>query len=175
MPAVASTYEPIMNALLALLQAQLQPAPFRYISRRFVTWEGLLQDIQSGLTPFPQPALLFYDGVGFGGGKTRYEERGRGRPTVRVISRTIVCYAQLPGGNTPSGVDRTTPGGSVFAPLVEAIEGVFQTRDGDGAALTLGGLVSHAWIEGDSHWLTGDIDPTGQGMFTIPINFMVPY
>lgn len=164
-----------MTALLALLQAQLVPGVFRQVQRRMVTWEQLQQDVQQGILPFPQPALILFDGAGLGGGKTRYEERGRGRPTVRIISRTIVCYAQMPGGNTPSGIDHTTPGGSVFAPLVEAIEGVFQTRDQDGAALTLGGLVSHAWLEGDSVWVTGDIDPTGQGMFTMPVQIMVPY
>lgn len=175
MTAVPPTYEPIMNALLALLQAQLLPAPFRQVQRRMVMWETLLFDIQNGIAPFPQPALILFDGVGLGGGKTRYEERGRGRPTVRVISRTIVVYAQMPGGGTPGGVDHTTPGGTVFAPLVEAIEGVFQTRDQDGAALTLGGLVSHCWLEGDSMWITGDIDPTGQGMLTMPVQIMVPY
>lgn len=174
MTALPPTYEPVMNALLALLRAQLQPGVFRTVQRRMVTWQQLVTDIQSGVIPFPQPALILYDGVGLGGGTTRYEQRQR-TLTVRVLSRTLIVYAQLPGGNTPSGIDHDTPGGSVFAPLVEAIEGVFQTRDQQGAALTLGGLVSHAWIEGESMWITGDIDPSGQGMLTIPINIMMAY
>lgn len=163
-----------MNALAALLQAALVPGVFRYVSRRYVTYEALVNSIQSGLSPFPQPALLIYDGIGFGGGKTKFEQRGRGRPVVRVLFRTLVVYAQMPGGGTPQGPDATTPGGSVFAPLSEAIEGVFQQFDQEGAALTLGGLVSHCWIDGESHWLTGDIDPTGQGLMTIPVQIMIP-
>lgn len=173
MAALPSTYEPIMNALLALLEAQLTPGLFRTMTRRYLPWETLLSDLQQGSNPFPQPALILYDGIGFGGGKTRFEQRGRGRPPVRIMSRTIIVYAQLPGGNTPSGVDHDTPAGSVFAPLSEAIEGVFLTTDSENA-LTLGGLVSHAWIEGDSHWLTGDIDPYGQGLMSIPVQIMIP-
>lgn len=173
MAALPPTYEPAMNALLTLLQAQLTPGVFRTMTRRYIPWETLLSDLQVGNQPFPQPALILYDGIGFGGGKTRFEQRGRGRPPVRIVSRTIIVYAQLPGGNTPGGTDHDTPAGSVFAPLSEAIEGVFQSVDSEGA-LTLGGLVSHCWIEGDSHWLTGDIDPFGQGLMTIPIQMMIP-
>lgn len=173
MAALPSTYEPIMNALLALLQAQLTPGTFRTFTRRYLPWETLVSDLGQGNQPFVQPALILYDGVGFGGGKTRFEQRGRGRPPVRIISRTIIVYAQLPGGSTPSGVDRDTPAGSVFGPLSEAIEGVFLTTDSENA-LTLGGLVSHCWIEGDSHWVTGDIDQYGQGLMTIPVQMMVP-
>ncbi len=169
-----ATYEPIMNALFTLLNGALVPGTFRYSSRRFVTWEDLINFIHtSGASPFPQPALILYDGIGFGGGKTKYEQRGRGRPKIRVVTRTIVVYAQLPAGNTPSGPDNVTPGGSVFGPLAEAIETVFDNVDSEGA-LTLGGLVSHAWIEGDSHWLTGDVDPSGQGMMTVPVSIMIP-
>jgi hypothetical protein len=138
-----------------------------------VMWENLIQSIQNGAAPFQQPAMLLYDGVGFGGGHTTFEQRGRGRPPVRIMHRTIVIYAQLPGSGTPQGPDATTPGGTVFAPLSEAIEGVFQQVDSEGA-LTLGGLVSHCWLQGDSHWLTPDIDPGGQGMLTLPVQIMIP-
>lgn len=174
MTALPSTYEPIMNALAALLEASLSPAPFRYVSRRFVTWETLVNSVQNGAPTFPQPALLLYDGIGFGGGKTKIEQRGRGVPPVRILFRTIIVYAQLPGGGTPQGPDDTTPGGTVLGPLSEAIEGVFGQFDGQGATLTLGGLVRHCWIEGDSHWLTGDLDPQGQSMMTIPVQIMIP-
>lgn len=168
------TYEPIMNALLAQLQAGLTPSPFRYMSRIFVAWEDLVQPGNPAIpSDFAQPALLLYDGVGFGGGKTRFEQRRRGLPPVRVLSRTIVVYAQVPGGvvGNPS---RTMAGGTVFAPLSEAIEGVIGTPDGEGATNTLGGLVSHCWIEGDSWWLTGDVDPQGQGMMIVPVQIMIP-
>lgn len=172
MPVLPSTYEPIMNALFALLTSQLVPGTFRYASRRLVTWEQL---ISNQVPPnFQQPAMFLYDGIGYGGGKTRFEQRGRGRPVVRVITRSIVVYAQLPGGEQPPGPDSFTPSGSVFAPLSEAIEGIVGTPDGEGATNTLGGLVSHCWVDGDSHWLTGDMDPNGQGMFYINVQIMIP-
>ncbi len=170
------TYEPIMNALLALLQNALVPGTFRYMARGIIPWEQVDQMISTNITlPFRQPALFLFDGIGYGGGNTQYERRGRGMPPKRVLHRTIVVYAQFPGTGTPSGPDGTVPsGGTIFAPLVEAVEGVLNQTDFDNAALTLGGLVSHVWIEGESHWLTGEIFPNGQGMFTIPINIVIP-
>jgi hypothetical protein len=162
-----STYEPIMTALLALLQTNCG-ATFNTYNRRFVMWEN----ISSAEPAIIQPALFLYDGVGLGGGIMKYLERGRGRPPVRVISRTIVVYAQIPGGGTPGGPDATTAGGTVFGPLAESIENAF-VPDSEGA-VTLKGLVSHCWIEGDSFWVTGDIDPQGQGMLVVPVKIMIP-
>jgi hypothetical protein len=170
-----SLYTNISNALFALLnQAPLNPGTFRYMSRRFVTWETLIGSIQSGAIPFVQPALFLFDGVGLGGGRIKYEQRGRGRPTVRVLSKTVVIYAQLPGAGTPAGPDSITPGGDVFFPLMEAVENVFQQVDSEGA-LTLGGLVSHCWIDGEGIIVTGELDTAGgQGMATLPVQIMLP-
>lgn len=171
-----STYEPIMNALFALLQTQCDDT-FRYYSRRFLTWENVVVRTQNESDPVNQPALFLYDGIGFGGGRTEFQQRARGLPPVRTLLRTVVIYAQLPGGGTLGGVaDLTTPGGSVFAPLAESVENAFspEVGDGPGGTQTLGGLVSHCWIEGDSHWVVGDIDPGGQGMLTIPVRIMIP-
>ena len=169
------TYEPIMNGLLTLLQDALMPGTFRYMARGIIPWEQIDQMISTNITlPFRQPALFLFDGIGYGGGKTQYERRGRGMPAKRVLMRTIVVYAQFPGAGTPSGPDGTVPsGGTIFAPLVEAIEATLEPSPGE-PAITLGGLISHAWIEGESHWLTGEIFPNGQGMFTIPINIVIP-
>jgi len=170
------TYEPIMDGILALLQNALMPGTFRYMARGIIPWEQIDQMITTNITlPFRQPALFLFDGIGYGGGKTQFERRGRGMPPKRVLHRTIVIYAQFPGSGTPSGPDGTVPsGGTIFAPLSEAVEAVFNQPDFDNAALTLGGLVSHIWIEGESHWLTGEIFPNGQGMMTLPINIVIP-
>ena len=171
------TYEPIMDALLALLQDALMPGTFRYMARGIIPWEQIDQMITTNITlPFRQPALFLFDGIGYGGGKTQYERRGRGMPPKRILHRTIVVYAQFPGSGTPSGPEglQTMSGGTIFAPLVEAIERGFNQVDFDNAALTLGGLVSHIWIEGESHWLTGEIFPNGQSMLTIPLNIIIP-
>src|SRR6266481_6963406 len=170
------TYEPVMNGILTLLQNALVPSTFRYMARGIIPWEQIDQSISGAITlPFRQPALFLFDGIGYGGGKTIYESRGRGMPKIRKLLRTIVVYAQFPGSGTPSGPDGTVPsGGTVFAPLVEAVEGGCNQVDFDNAALTLGGLVSHVWLEGESHWLTGEIFPNGQGMLTLPIHIVIP-
>lgn len=174
--ATSITYEPIMNGLLALLENALMPGTFRYMARGIIPWEQIDQMISTNMTlPFRQPALFLFDGIGYGGGKTIYERKGRGMPPIRKLLRTIVVYAQFPGSGTPSGPDGTVPsGGTIFSPLVEAIEGALSQVDFDNAALTLNGLVSHIWIEGESHWLTGEIFPNGQGMFTIPVHIVIP-
>lgn len=172
-----STYEPIMNALLAFLQANClvtNGGPFNTIQRRFITWENLVQSIQSGNSPLLQPAMIVYGGVGFGGGSVKFDPRGRGTPGVRTLSRTLVIYALAPGGGTPAGPDGTTPGDTVLAPLLESVEKAFDAATDSEGAVTLGRTVSHCWIEGDSHWLTPDIDPGGQGMLTIPVKIMIP-
>lgn len=171
---MASTlYDPIMDALLALLQTRCGNT-FATYSRRFLTWEALIQVLQSNPQAVPQPALFLYGGPGLGGGTTKYIQAGR-TPARRELARTIVIYAQIPGGGTPAGKDATTPGDSVFYPLIEAVEAALEPSPSDSlAVVTLGGLVTHCWIEGDGVIVPGDIDPTGQGMATLPVNILLP-
>ena len=170
-----SIYEQIMVALLAVIKTNCGSTFVTY-SRRLKTWEQMIQDLQNGQPTVKQPALYLYDGVGLGGGRVKYEPRGRGSPGVRILERSIVIYAMFPGGGTPRGIDSTTAGGTIFAPLVDAIELAFspEVGDGPGGTLTLGGLVSHCWIEGESIWITPDIDQNGQGMLTFPVRIMIP-
>lgn len=170
--ATSILYEPIANAFLAFIQANCA-STFTTIQRRFITWENMLQLIQNNNAP-KMPALMLYDGVGFGGGKVEYQPRGRGTPGVRIMWRTIVIYARADGAATPSGQDATTPGGTLFAPLVESVEAAFDAATDSEGAVTLGRTVSHCWISGESFWLTPDIDPSGLGMLTIPCQIMLP-
>src|SRR5260370_42327062 len=115
------TYEPIMNKLLALLQNALVPGTFRYMARGIIPWEQIDQMISTNITlPFRQPALFLFDGIGYGGGKTQYERRGRGLPPKRILQRTIAAYPHVPGSGTPSRAEgrQTLSGGTIFAPLV---------------------------------------------------------
>lgn len=173
MTTTSTVYEPIMNALVTFLKANCS-ADFPTIRRRFITWENLIQLVAQDKAPFAQPCMIIYDGIGFGGGKVVYDPRGRGTPGVRTMHRTLVIYAQAPGGGTPAGPDDTTPGGTVFASLVESIENAFNAATDSEGACTLGRTVSHCWISGESHWLTPDIDPNGQGMLTVPVQIMIP-
>lgn len=165
-------YEPIMAALLTLLQTSCGSL-FQTYSRRFMTWEDLLQQL-SAANAVRQPALYLYSGPGFGGGTEQFVQQGR-TPAKRIITRTIVIYAQIPGGGTPGGIDTTTPGDAPFYPLIEGIESALDPPDSNSlATITLGGLVTHCWIEGTGVIVPGDIDPNGQGMATLPVSILIP-
>jgi hypothetical protein len=165
-------YDPIMAALLTLLQTSCGSL-FKTYSRRFMTWEDLQQQL-SATDAVRQPALYLYSGPGFGGGTTKYIQQGR-TPAKRIITRTIVLYAQIPGGGLPGGIDSTTAGDAPFYPLIEAVESALEPADSDSlATITLGGLVTHCWIEGDGVIVPGDIDPNGQGMATLPVTILIP-
>ncbi len=173
---MTTTYEPIMNALLTLLQTQCGDT-FLYYARGIQVWEELIQNTKRGQpTQILQPALYLFDGVGFGGGRIKYDPRGRGTPQVRTMLRTILIYAQAPGGGTADGPEAGIPCGTIYAPLQEAIDAAFseEVGDGPGGTQTLGGLVSHCWIEGDAIWVPTEIDPGGQGMVAIPVSIMLP-
>jgi hypothetical protein len=170
--ALPVTREQIMNHIFADLQT-FCGTNFRTYSRRFLTWEDVVQSYRDG-TPLLQPALYLYDGPGFGGGADMWDPRGPGNPSVVTMLRTIVIYATLPGGGTPQGPDGTTPGGSVLHPLVELVQQALAPDDPTYGVNRLGGLVSHCWIKGDSLIVTGELDPTqGQGMATIPLEIMM--
>lgn len=172
---MASTiYTPIMDALLALLQSKCGTL-FKTYSRRLVMWEALAESLQQGGTKIRQPALYLFDGVITGdSGIINYERTALSVPFKREMMRSIVIYAQLPGGGTAGGTDDTTAGGDVFYPLIEAIESALEPSAEPQAALTLGGRVFHCWIEGRQYMFTGDIDPYGQGMAIVPIKIMLP-
>lgn len=170
----STLYTPIMEALLALLQEKCGTL-FKTYSRRLVMWEQLAQSLQGGGTLIRQPALYLFDGViTADSGIIVYERTSLSVPFKREIHRSIVLYAQLPGGGSADGIDQTTPGGDVFYPLIEAIENALEARVEPQGALTLGGRVFHCWVEGNSFMFTGDIDPYGQGMAIIPVKIMLP-
>lgn len=166
-------YDEIMDALLVFLRASCGDL-FNYYSRRLLFWEEVAQKLTEtdSAVPIRLPALFLFDGIGFGGGRISFESRSRGVPSVRIMYRTIVVYAAIPGGFTPDGPDAVTPGGTVFNPLMTAIENAF-APDSEGT-LTLGGLVSHCSIEGEVHWITGEIDRQGLCMMTVPVQIMIP-
>lgn len=166
------TREQVMDAMLAFLKTDANVVElFPTISRRFMTWPQISQLNQNG-TPMPQPALFLYDGAGLGGGIDDFDPRGRGSPKVVTLHRTIVIYARLPGGGLSRGPDSITPGGTVFHPLIEAVEFAMERDDSEGA-VTLGGLVSHCWLQGQTVIIPGELDPDGQGMATIPLRIMM--
>jgi len=89
--------------------------------------------------------------------------------------RTIVIYATLPGGGMPEGPNPVYPGGKVFHPLIQSVENALSAVDATSQnTLTLGGLVSHVWLEGEGLMVTGELDETqGQGMQTLPVRILM--
>jgi hypothetical protein len=172
----AVTREQVMNALLAQLKADATVVSlFQTISRRFYMWEQIAQVMQSGQVPVRQPALYLFDGVGLGGGMDRYEPQTRSLPPLVTLRRTVVIYAQLPGGGTPGGqTDMVTPGGTVLNPLIDAVQAVIdRPTDSASNANTLGGIVSHCWLKGEGVFISGEIDPNGQCMATLPLEILM--
>lgn len=166
-----------MNAILALLQRQCG-GTFKTYSRRFMTWEQVVNSYQvETVLALKQPALFLYDGVGFGGGVDLFEQVGRGTPARVTMHRSIVIYSRMPGAGTPQGVLPDIPGGSVYHPLIESVIaalGAEDETDPSQGTVTLGGLVSHCFIKGESLIVTGEIDPDqGQGMIVIPLEIML--
>lgn len=174
MTATSTTYTPIMEALLALLQARCGTT-FKTYSRRLVMWEQMAQSLQGGGPLIRQPALYLFDGViTADSGAIQYERTALSVPAKRELHRSIVIYAQLPKAPMAEGPDDTTPGGDVFYPLIESVESALEPQAEYQNALTLGGLVFHCWIEGNQYMFTGDVDPQGQGMAIIPVKILIP-
>lgn len=162
----------VMDTLLARLQSRCGKT-FAQYTRRMRDWQQVVAEIEGG-EPLKQPMLILFDGVGLGGGYNNIAQRGRGTPSVTTMSRTIVVYARIPDGSTPQGPKGPQmPGGTTLYELYESIEGAFAPDDLSQNVLTLGGLVSHCWIEGDVFYVTGETDPQGQGMLTVPVKIML--
>ena len=172
---MASTiYSPIMDALLALIQ-QKCGSTFKTYTRRLTTWEQLAESLQQGGPKIQQPYLCLFDGViTADSGMIDYERTSLSVPFKRELYRSIVIYAQIPGGGTPGGPDDSTAGGDVFYPLIEALESALDAGVEPQGALTLNGRVFHCWIEGKQYMFTGDIDPYGQGMAIVPVKILLP-
>lgn len=158
----------VMDAMLARF-VSICGRDFAQYTRRFTDWQKLSQETE----PLAQPMLILFDGVGLGGGYDTVVQKGRATPAIITLNRTIIVYQRLPGGVTPEGPNTQTPGGTPYYSLMESIERALLPDDGSQNVLTLGGLVSHCWIEGDVFYVTGETDPTGQGMITIPLKIML--
>jgi len=173
---MSGTREQIMDALLAILQARLGAAGSNVIksfARRFIMYEDFKNMMANGTSP-ALPALYLFDGTAFGGGVDAWEQRNPGTPDKRTMDRSIVIYATIPGAGSPSGPDGTTSGGHVLQPLIEAVEAGMAPDNMVLNLLTLGGLCRHAWIEGQGFLVSGDVDPSGLCMQTIPVRILIP-
>jgi hypothetical protein len=131
----------------ALYQTLITSSTFHTTGRRLVLW-NLVNE---------QPAL-FLRHVG---------DDNPPRPT-RIPPRTVIdcepwIYAKAPD---PDSIPET-----VLNNLLDDIDRALQPAPAS-EAQTLGGLVTHCWIEGRIEIHPGDLD--GQGIAVVPIKMLVP-
>lgn len=94
-----------------------------------------------------------------------------GAPTKLVLRGFLVVYCYVPAPQEDIGAE-TMLGETLLNGLLLAIDSALTPDDPTTGKFTLGGLVTHCWIEGDS-----DMDPGifgNQCAALLPLNILVP-
>lgn len=150
------TRNQVMTALFALVSSA---APFAWTERKVRLWGDVPQDQRP------------YLGMGERQENNAGNTRGlAGAPVVRTWHAEFFVYTWAKDlvGSAPPG---SPVPADLLNPLLDAIEDAMQP-DALTGRQTLGGLVTHAWIVGDTLKVPGDID--GDGMAIIPVSILVP-
>jgi hypothetical protein len=133
----------------ALFQLALTATTFNTSNRRLQLW--------SKVSSFP---ALFIQSTG-----TNYPPRDvRGLPPKRTITAELWVYTDV-------GKDPNANPEEALNDIVDTIEAVLAPGINSNAQ-TLGGLVSHAWIEGDIEQFPGVLDGIAKAI--IPVKILVP-
>jgi hypothetical protein len=143
---MAATREQIMQALFALVSA---PSQFITKSRRLQLWDT----VSAG----EKPAIFMYERDDVYSGADRYT------PPKVMMSVDLFIYTR-PG--TDTGI---TPI-SILNPLIDAVDAALRPGPAAGGRQTLGGLVSHCYIDGKIMKDPGDLD--GDGIAVIPVKIL---
>jgi hypothetical protein len=133
----------------ALFQLALNAATFNTSNRRLQLW--------SKVASFP---ALFIQTVG-----THYAPREvRGLPPKRTITAELWVYTDV-------GKDPNANPEEALNDIIDAIETAISPQI-VGGVQTLGGLVSHAWIEGEIEQFPGVLDGIAKAI--IPVKILIP-
>jgi hypothetical protein len=150
-----TTREPIFAALFTLGQTVVWTDPgsgatirFGYGARRIQTSDQIPAETM--------PALL--QGVGPEEFTAKF-----GAPPKRILTANWLIYYKP--YTAPQSSDPLTNA------VMDGIEAVF-VPDSPTGNVTLGGLVTHAWIEGDVFKAAGDLND--QAMIVVPIKMLIP-
>jgi hypothetical protein len=147
----------LFNHLTQQLSVSSSPAgPFITIGRRHVT--------PPELEPAQQPALFVIQV------KETHEPRPRGVPTRLILHGFLVVYVFQPALNETPGQE-THLAATDLNNFLMALDQAFEPDNPQGY-FTLGGMVSHCWIESDT-----DQDPGifgQQAVALVPIHILVP-
>jgi hypothetical protein len=138
--------ETIIQALFSLA---LTAATFNTSGRRLLLW--------SKVASFP---ALFVQSTG-----TQYPPRDvRGLPPKRTITAELWVY-------TDAGKDPNANPEQALNDIIDAVEAALLPGVNSNAQ-TLGGIVSHAWIEGEIEQFPGVLDGIAKAI--IPVKILVP-
>jgi hypothetical protein len=155
MPYESVDREAVWAALFAWLEAKVG-ANFVTIGRRHVP--------PPDLTPIMQPALFMVQV------KETHKPKPRGVPTQLMLHGFLILYAPAPVANQLPGAE-TVLAATTLNNLFKAIDDALQPDTMDGY-FSLGGMVSHCWIEGDTDMDPGIFGP--QAAAILPLHILVP-
>lgn len=141
---ITASREAIYAAAFALAQGV---ATFKVSSRRFRHW--------GTMAATDQPALFMTQG-------REVPQQSRGKPAVWTMHADLWVYAN-------AGNDESVIVSSLLNPIIDAIEAAFVPASAgvSGNAQTLGGLVSHCWIDGEVEYFEGVLGD--QAVVIVPI------
>ncbi len=137
--------EQIMQALFALVSGS---APFIKASRRLKLWTDVPES--------EKPAIFQYE---------RDDVYSNGKQYLPIVEMNVELYVY-----TAPGMDSGVTPISILNPLLDAIDASLKPSPAAGGRQTLGGLVSHCYIDGKVMKDPGDID--GDGIAIIPIKIL---
>lgn len=138
----------IMDAVLRQFQGV---APWVTISRKFRMWDAV--------KVFERPALfLLFNG------EERTHGDGESHPPKIIMEVTAFVYITSPPGTPVPSTQLET--------LLDKFDQALAPSPLMGSKQTLGGLVSHCWIEGKTLLVPGDIE--SDGLAIIPLRILIP-
>ena len=151
-----ATREPIFAALYARGCAITWTDP---VSQAPATWGFKARRLATAdqIGAYPQPAFMQ------GEGPETFSQVSR-MPSKRLLSVSWLIYLRAYSAPDPTG--------PLINAVMDGVEAALAPDDPINSVCTLGGLVSHAWIDGDVFKDAGDLD--GQAMLICPIKLLIP-
>lgn len=103
--------------------------------------------------------------------KERHEPKPKGVPTRLILDGFIILYVPAPVANENIG-EETVLAATQLNAMYKAIDQALLPDNPGTGAFTIGGLVSHCWIDGDTNQDPGILSE--QAAAIIPIHILVP-
>ncbi len=116
------------------------------------------------LGPAQQPALFVVQVM------EEAKQKSLGTPGVTTLEAALFVYCEAPGVDEPPG-EETQLAETALNALLKTIEAAIKPPI-DGQPQTLGGLVSHCWLEGQTFKDPGVL--SHQAMAIVPLRMLVP-